>query len=91
MNSASEVQVLRGQLWQNGFPPVAVYSPDAKDWKGQPIVKVGKRPKGDGWEIRARQNPPEASSKWPESDAMNTGILCDGLQGVDIIFRRRID
>jgi hypothetical protein len=61
----------RRQLWQNGFRPVALHSND-------------KRPFGDAWQDRARQNPPEALTAQPRPAALNTGILCDGLRPVDI-------
>ena len=62
---------LRRQLWVNGFRPVA--------------VKTGsKKACGLGWTENARMNPPSASSEWPSSDALNTGLLCDGLIALDI-------
>lgn len=61
----------RRQLWRSGYPPVAVYTKD-------------KKPFGANWTGRARCNPPEAASVSPFDDALNTGILCDGLQAVDI-------
>jgi hypothetical protein len=79
-----EVLTLRGKLWQNGFRPIAVYSPGAVEWTGKAIANAGKRPKGNDWTERARLNPPDASIQKTESDALNTGVLCDGLIAVDI-------
>lgn len=82
--SSSAVKDIRGRLWENSFRPVAVYSYDATHWSGKPIDNAGKRPKGDDWPQRARQNPPEATVAEPTKDALNTGILCDGLIAIDI-------
>ena len=41
-------------------------------------------PSGKGWTDRARMNPPDAATSWPESSALSTGILGDGLVAVDI-------
>ncbi|MDT8333452.1 AAA family ATPase [Roseomonas gilardii] len=69
---------LRQALAAGGYRPLAVYSPDAA------VSDGGKRPIGTGWQDRARQNPPEASVATPTADALNTGILCDGLRAIDI-------
>src|ERR1700693_3955619 len=69
--SANAVMLQRQQLWHFGYRPVAVYTKD-------------KRPFGIDWTGRARRNPPEAASVSPFDDALNTGVLCDGLQAVDI-------
>ena len=71
----------RAELWDAGFRPVAVYSHDAARL---PPDHRGKRPKGDAWQERARRTPPEAAEADAELDAMNTGVLCDGLRAVDI-------
>ena len=65
------VQALRSRIWQNGFRPVAVKSDS-------------KVPSGRGWTDRARMNPPDAVGSWPESSALSTGILGDGLLALDI-------
>jgi hypothetical protein len=83
MNPIS-VQAIRSKLWQNGFRPIAVYSHDAVNWSSTPIANRGKRPKGDNWGDRARENPPEACTAVPSIDALNTGILCDGLIALDL-------
>ncbi len=41
-------------------------------------------PAGKEWPERARLNPPDAVAAWPESTALSTGILCDGLVAVDV-------
>jgi hypothetical protein len=62
---------LRRRLWAADFRPVA--------------VKNGsKEPLGKNWQIRARQNPPEAVVLMPDMNTLNTGILCDGLRIFDI-------
>jgi hypothetical protein len=69
------------ELWDAGYRPIALYSWDLA-WL--PLKDRGKRPKGDEWQARARQNPPGAVSAPVELDAMNNGILCDGLRVPDI-------
>ena len=71
MPSLMEVHSLRKALGSNGFAPVAVHT-------------GAKRPSGKGWTERARLIPPDAVTQWPDSSAMSTGILCDGLVAVDI-------
>jgi hypothetical protein len=68
---ANAVMSKRQELWHFGYRSVAVYTKD-------------KRPFGIDWTGRARRNPPEAANVPPFDDALNTGILCDGLQAVDI-------
>ncbi len=65
------VATLRAGLWSAGFRAVPVRTSD-------------KRPKGAGWQERARRDPPEAAEALPELDALSTGILCDGLRAVDV-------
>ena len=43
----------------------------------------GKQPTGFKWEKRARLNPPEAADTHATADALNTGILCDGLRAIN--------
>lgn len=71
MAPIATVAVFRAQLWAHGYRPVAVYSEE-------------KRPVGNGWYERARQDPPEAACATPNASALNTGILCGGLRAVDI-------
>jgi hypothetical protein len=73
-----EVAALRLRLWEAGYRPVAVYSYDA------PVEKPGKRPVGNGWQDRARRDPPAATIEPVSAIAVNTGILCDGLRAVDL-------
>lgn len=65
------VAALRARLWKAGYRPVALYSGD-------------KRPFGDAWQQRARRDPPEAAEAPPRPEALNTGVLCDGLRALDI-------
>lgn len=69
---------LRQALWSSGYRPVPVYSPEVGG------SSPGKRPCGDDWTGRARQNPPEAAISAPKNDRLNTGILGDGLRAADI-------
>lgn len=55
-----------------------VYNPDA------PGPSPGKRPFGTAWQIQARLDPPAAAAETPRGDALNTGILCDGLRAIDL-------
>ncbi len=70
---------LRAQLWDEGFRPVPVYSYDHPD-----PDRAGKAPLGNGWEERARRNPPEAATLPAVAHAPNTGLMADGLRAVDI-------
>ena len=70
----------RAAMWADGYRPVALYSWDSPVDEKQ----RGKRPKGDAWQARARLDPPEAATAAPEPDALETGILCDGLRALDL-------
>ncbi len=75
------VAAQRAELWDAGYRPLAVY--------GHLVQRIaekdrGKRPKGEDWQLRARLDPPEAAENAPELDALNTGILCDGLRALDL-------
>ena len=76
----SQVEKLRQVLWYRyGFRPVEIYGPDAH------CRSPGKRPVGNSWEARARQDPPAAVQSRARTNALNTGILCDdGLRAFDI-------
>ena len=84
MASQDEVLALRGRLWQNGFRPVSVFSPGAVEWTGQPIANAGKRPNCKNWHESALASVPDACTAKPSPDALNTGILCDGLVALDL-------
>jgi RecA-family ATPase len=79
-----EVLALRGKLWKNGFRPISVYSPGAVEWTGKPIDNAGKRPNCKNWHESALASVPDACTARLSLDALNTGILCDGLQAIDI-------
>ena len=80
-----EVHTRRRRYWQNGFRPLEVWNPDqtATDG-GDKVNSPGKQPRGAGWQKRAMQNPPEAVRIKPDPRALNTGLLCEGITGVDI-------
>ena len=71
MSTIQATAALRRELASAGFRPVPLYTND-------------KRPYGNGWPERARQNPPEAATVAPDARALNTGILCDGLRVIDL-------
>lgn len=73
-----DVFALRAELWRQGFRPVAVCNHD------DPGPSPGKRPVGNGWQERARRDPPDAAVVPPSAEALNTGILCDGLRALDV-------
>lgn len=78
LGTPQQVSALRAQLWDAGFRPVPVYSPDAQH------ASAGKAPKGADWGNAARQSPPRSAVENATDDALNTGILCDGLRAIDI-------
>lgn len=78
IGTPQQVFALRQQLWDAGFRPVPIYSPDAQH------KDAGKAPRGEKWGDKARMDPPTAAVQPPDADALNTGILCDGLRAIDI-------
>lgn len=81
--SIDGVRVLRQSLWSAGYPPVPVYG---LSFHGE---GRGKRPFGEAWQHAARGNPPRATREAPRLDALNTGVLCDGLRVIDIDIEDR--
>jgi RecA-family ATPase len=73
---------LRRKLWAAGFRPLAIWTVEADRRRGK-TAQLGKHPYGTGWQNLARQNPPHDAASVPAVDAINTGILCDGLRAVD--------
>ena len=57
----AEVFALRCVCWQNGYRPLAIYSPGAK-FRGEPIEGAGKRPVTTDWLKQALQDTPLGSS-----------------------------
>jgi hypothetical protein len=78
MQTIEQVASLRSKLWDAGFRPVPIYNPDT------PGLSPGKRPWGEAWQVNARRDPPVAAFEAPRLEALNTGILCDGLRAIDI-------
>jgi AAA domain-containing protein/primase-like protein/bifunctional DNA primase/polymerase-like protein len=78
MQTIQQVASLRAKLWDAGFRPVPVYNFNA------PGPSPGKRPMGEAWQHSARLDPPIAVVEDPRPEALNTGVLCDGLRAVDI-------
>lgn len=81
--SPDAIHALRKSLWHAGYPPVPVYG---LNFQGE---GRGKRPFGEAWQLGARDNPPRATSEPPRPDALNTGVLCDGLRVIDIDIEDR--
>lgn len=71
------VQALREELFDAGFRPVGVSNTDTNH------TSAGKAPMDADWVEGARQDPPRAVAH-VRDDALNTGILCDGLRVLDI-------
>lgn len=65
------VAAQREAMGRNGFRPIA-------------LTTGGKRPLHLGWPERARSNPPADVVETPTPDALNTGLLCDGLYVLDM-------
>ena len=78
-NSVQHIAALRARLWDAGFRAVPIYNHNSTLTKSP-----GKAPKGDDWTEKARRNPPAAVVVSPDLEALNTGILCDGLRPLDI-------
>ncbi|MEY9525606.1 hypothetical protein ABIF70_006747 [Bradyrhizobium japonicum] len=72
------VWTIRKQLWTSGYWPLAVYGPEAK------VGAPGKQPATKEWQVRLSEANPRAVTEPPNQNALNTGILCDGLRAVDI-------
>jgi hypothetical protein len=79
-----EVLALRCKLWLNAFRPISVYSPGAVKWTGQAVANAGKRPNCENWHESANASVPDACTAKPSIDALNTGILCNGLISIDL-------
>jgi putative DNA primase/helicase len=78
-----KVWEVRNALWRSGFPPVPVYGHDKGHLKY--VTSPGKQPAGGrGWEKHAVENPPRAVREKPAPNALNTGILCNGLRVFDL-------
>ena len=75
----SAIAALRVQLWDSGYRSLAVYSHNHADRE-----HAGKKPLGDRWTERARQDPPECVRLPAVAWAANTGILADQLRAIDI-------
>ena len=73
-----DVAALRAALWRAGYRPVPIFNPDAR------CASPGKQPMGHAWQEAARLDPPAAVTEPPHPEALNIGILCDGLRAVDI-------
>lgn len=78
----NDVRAIRKQLWTSGYWPLAVYGPEAK------VGSPGKQPASKGWQVRPLNLDPKAAIEPPNQNALNTGILCDGLRAIDIDIDR---
>ena len=79
----SAAAAVRSELWDGGWRPVPLYSWDCTHGWVKPEHR-GKRPKADAWQERARRDPLDPAEASPEADALETGILCDGLRVLDL-------
>jgi len=81
----AEVFALRCVCFQNGYRPLAVYSPGAK-FRGELVKGAGKRPVTTDWLKQAMQDPPwvVGDSRRVSSLALNTGLLTGEMSGLDI-------
>ncbi|QJP14622.1 DUF3987 domain-containing protein [Starkeya sp. ORNL1] len=70
---ALRVKTYRQALWKHGFRPV-------------PVKTNEKIPADSEWTKRARLNPPLSArtDALVSANALNTGILCDGLRVIDV-------
>jgi Bifunctional DNA primase/polymerase, N-terminal len=77
------IRALRARLWNDGkgYRSVAVASFDVP---APGHHSAGKRPLRARWQDEARHDPPRAATVCPTLKERNTGLLCDGLQFVDI-------
>lgn len=73
-----DIENLRREMYAAGFRPIAVYSHNAQ------VPSAGKRPVGKGWQEGAKEVPPRCLTEPVTHDALNTGILCNGLRPIDI-------
>jgi hypothetical protein len=79
--SDEEITTLRLHLHDNGYRPVPVV--------GIHVINVnspGKQPRMLEWQTRCLKATPEEIEGWmrDDSDCVNTGLLCDEIEGVDI-------
>jgi len=77
----SDATILRLRLWQNGFAPIPVKSPDHPS-----RASAGKAPVLEGWQrITAEALTHEAIEAWRRrSHETNTGLVCGRLVAVDL-------
>lgn len=73
-----DVWTIRRKLSTSGYWPIAVYSHNAN------VTSPGKQPVGERWQERPQGAEPNAVTTAPNANALNTGILCDGLRAIDI-------
>lgn len=76
--AVQDVWTVRRKLWASGYWPLAVYGPEAK------VSAPGKQPASKGWQVRPHGSESRAVSEPPVENALNTGILCDGLRAIDV-------
>src|SRR5689334_22030421 len=69
--------LLREALWRGQFRPVAVVNYDDSG------PSPGKRPVGAGWRDAALRDPPRWATEPARANAVNTGVLADGLRAID--------
>ena len=84
-HACQQVSKLRADLWEvGGYRPVAIFSPGATLRNGTPIKAAGKRPVSSDWRQLALRDPPDAAVRKASPLALNSGLLCGDLVGIDI-------
>ena len=90
----AEVFALRSACWQNGYRPLAVYSPGAV-FRGEPIKNAGAAPVGSDWLKQAMRDPPWiiGAPQRGSPHALNTGLVTGELSGlaIDVMTQDVVD
>jgi hypothetical protein len=74
----------RKRYWENGYRPLEIWNAEATATDaGEPLNSPGKQPRGQ-WRRLAARNPPAAASHTPDQRALNTGLLCGEIIGIDV-------
>jgi RecA-family ATPase len=74
----------RKRYWENGYRPLEIWNADEiVGDDGKPLNKPGKQPRGQ-WRKLAARNPPTAAKQAPDQRALNTGLLCGDIVGIDV-------
>jgi hypothetical protein len=69
--TAAEVYTFRKAIWGNGYRLLAVHTGQKNPW-------------GNGWRVSALQAPPLWAERFPEEEALSTGILTGEVVAADV-------